>query len=428
MQLVNAEIIDDRTEYSCSSNDSCSWVQYQNKRFDFYDNRWITNQEFTKISREKLNDDLTYEFLDNSSVTITPVLSINGNLVRLRDSNSLFRESLGYQQFLVSKRFYNKFYAEFNTQLNLDRIGYQISSNYPITAVTYEYLREGVYITNESLPYVNVTDLYIGKLKFSFVDLVEAGYNIEFDRKTNTIWIFLEDKEGRIRIDPIEYIFSDNPDGHCVRAVVGGCSSCISGTSTNLIGKQYPLGGSNTRYIGVVTFNTSSLGDLGVTQDDIDLAQVRIYSQQYINQFNCGGIPSNHNVRYDFKSIVESSLTCSDYNSFPINGAVYDWGTSTGWKFALVNISSVNVTGDSDYSLNPLWSDCSAQRQRRTHTWRASEYSDPDYGPHLNITYNLMGGDNFVGNMKRSVFPLVLLLSMILISMNGGKNDIKKEE
>lgn len=406
---VSAEIINERSS-QIQNRDSYTLTTWEHKRWHNYSGTWLNYRNATNISEDgTITKTINQNYADGTQINITPFVYYNEEILDLNSVSSLTRNLLDLQIDYGKTDYDSKFLAEINVITGLGRVGYKIQSNKNLSYINEFYSRQ-------EITKIIVDNMY----EISYKDLVDSGYTTSYDSDNDIIWVISSSLSGRIVLDPVVTYYSDSQDGHCGEEVGGSCLSCVSGSTPAILGKWYPLGGFNTRYVGFLSFNTSGLNTLGVTPSDITDVKVGVYSQSYTNQFNCGGGAGSTNVRYDYyHNYIGSSLTCSDFSGLWTSGKNTNWGTSTGWKINSPVIASINISGDSDYRLVSGWNDCTGARQRRTHQWRTSEYSGTSFDPYINITYSLSNPYfNILKNQTNPTTPFLSNNTNIFVEVN----------
>ena len=375
-----AEILDERTELSCNGR-SCSWTQTQGKRFHEYENNHYYFNEY--ITSQESQGALSQESLDNTEVTLTPLVEYNNQEIEITNLSSVIGNQLNYQTTVDQYRDDTKFSINFNTLENLNRIGFKVTSNKDISYRTYNYTPEGVYDEDNFIQY-EVTDLIIDELGYSFTDLIESGFEIEYDKENDILWINLEGLEGNIDADPIYSFYSESTDSS-LQFVGGSCSGSIyNTTSTFRITDDHqlapPADMSEQAYL---MFNTSSISE------DVTLlsASVKVYASLFKSTRRYS---PTWNINYYSNESYIGDLDCNDV--FYRGEGTSDWGGTTGFKTKFINHTWINTTGYTNYRLLDGWTPSTGQYAYVE--VRASEYSGTTYDPLLQVLYETPVGDN----------------------------------
>jgi hypothetical protein len=213
VDCVSAEILNEKNERECNGN-KC-WVNSYNAEVfpKLLNKYWYFNEIHDITPLDNLGT--RYSYADGTIVTMVPMVEIDGKIKELNTVPTISDTPLKYVSIITKERDQTKFKIEFDNIIGLSRIGFRVLSNQPIKYIDYEYLKSGIY-DNENPPYYhNVTDLQILDTRLSFVDLIENGYNIEFDKLNNILWIDLTDKPNtRLEADPTQYRFAKTTDGY----------------------------------------------------------------------------------------------------------------------------------------------------------------------------------------------------------------------
>jgi hypothetical protein len=289
----------------CSGGE-CTWIQHSGKKFEEYDNDFWVYGDFLSISED--NYDLKYSYEDGTEITLIPVIDAGNAEISLKNVSTETGNLINYSSLVDEGRDLAKFTVEFNKINNIDRIGFEIQSNDDIEYIDYDYIKEGIYDDDPTT--YSVTDVVSNGKRYSFIDLIESGFDIEFDKKTNTLWIDVSELSGRIEADPATSFFSESQDGHCIYTIGPPytCTTCLPSQTTSVVGKDGGLGTPKAFY-GINTFNTSSLPD-----DSTITSVISSIYRHSLTQSNCGD--STHNVRYDNGTdVIGSTLACVDMNN-----------------------------------------------------------------------------------------------------------------
>lgn len=427
INAVNAQILDENTEVNCNKG-LCNWTQTMGKRFHEYNGSYTYFNEY--INSVSLSNVIGQISLSGTQVNLIPILNHNSQNVELSDISPIVGTQLDYNTFVDIQRDGSKFTIEFNMVEGLNKIGFRVESNKPIRYIDYNYTPEGIYeVSNaislnpfepvepiESIPIYEVTDLVIGELRYSFVDLIENGFNISYDKRRDILWIDLQGMEGHIVADPTYSFYSDNTDA-CLEWGGGICSATnpvYDTTSTLRITDDhtfaFPADMSQQAYF---MFNTSTLPDDAI----LTIASLKHYVSGY---FASRGYRLTWNIHYYSNQSYFGDLDCGD-KATDYEGTS-NWGGTIGAKTLWMNVSRINKTGYTNYRLLDGWTPVTPQ-------WayvqvRTSEYAGTIYDPQLLILYELPIEEEPL-KKKKQVYPYILLLIMLFTVLNMKNGERK---
>ncbi|MCD4759279.1 DNRLRE domain-containing protein [archaeon] len=376
IETQTTTILDERTEQTCNKT-TCEWTQTMGKRFHEYENDFYYFNEY--ITSQESQGNFNQESLDNTEVTLTPIINYQDQEIEITNLSSIIGNQLNYQTTIDQYRDNTKFSINFNTLENLNKIGFKITSNKEINYRTYNYTPEGSYNEGSFVQY-EVTDLIIDELRYSFTDLIESDFEIEYDKRSDILWINLEGLGGNIDADPTYSFYSDNTDA-CLRFTGGSCDAInpVYNTSSTLNIKDDRTSALfAVKEVAFFMFNTSTIADDAI----LSLASIKFYAQGYVASRD---YTPTYNVHYYSNMSYFGDLDCND-KAFTGEGTK-DWGGTTGAKTHFVNVSNINVTGYTNYRLLDGWTPTTPQYAYIV--VRTSEYTGTTSDPQLLIQYEI---------------------------------------
>jgi len=425
-------IIDEKTEVQCN-NGVCSWTQTQGKRFQEYNGEYLYFEEF--MDSASISNIIGQNTLSGTQVSLMPVVSLNDEQYNLGDVPSLMGDQISFETFVNNGRDETEFTVNLNVVDGMDRVGYRVVSNEPISYISYNYTPSGVYETEpinsfnpsitpsvDEIPVYWVTDLVIGDLSYSFVDLIEDGYNFTYNRRTDTLWIDLTNHSGNIDIDPIYSFYSDSTDGSLyLRGIPSACISAVDTATTTLrIEDDNILAPLYKTWVAFFMFNTSTIDESA----NLLASSLKVYAHNYRSTKRY--TPTWDVDYYSGKTYLDT-LDCSDFFLVSTNEGDSDWAGTTGSKTLFVNLSNINITGYTNYRLRDGWTPPAGKYGRIT--VRTSEFAGTASDPILQVLYEeTVEEEEFIGIENKQVYPVLLLVMMIFVATNQARKRDEKEE
>nr|MBA4405245.1 hypothetical protein [Nanoarchaeum sp.] len=372
-------ILDERTEQTCNGN-TCEWTQYAGNKFYNYNNEFYYFSDYTTSHESEGN--FNQNTLGNTEITLTPVVNYQDSDVEIADLPNIIGDQLNYRTTVNQYRDNTKFSINFNTLENLNRIGFKVTSNKPIRYFDYNYTPEGIYeidpVRPVEIPNYQMTDLIIGELRYSFVDLVESNFDIEYDKTNDILWINLEGLDGNIEADPVYTFYSESQDGSLYFNPT--CSGAMYDTANTLSVAADSYVNPAIIYYAYFMFDTSTINNYYT----LNSSSLTIYAHSYASTKYYNPV---WNVSYSSNKGYLGSLDCSDSPEETVYNPEgwFNYNGTTSWKSTSINVSSINTTGFTNFELIPGWTPAAGQYGDLK--LRTSEY--PSYQPYLNITYTI---------------------------------------
>ena len=395
---VSAEIIDEKTEKSCVDG-SCELIYYSSDVFKEYNDQFWTFEDFSSgyVTEDY---DIVYNYEDGTQITLTPFGIYKGNKYYIKDLDPSIQAQIDFNTILEDFRDDSKFTINMKKVKFLTAIGFQVTSNKPIAEFVQEYPESGIFDEFNPPEIYSVTELQIGGIGFSYLDLLENGFDVSYSNYEFLIDISDRPDNSIIDLDPLSTYYSKASDGFWT--LNPACSASSTGT-TYLIGSSLTVG--DKEFIGAENYNTSLI------PDDATINEIRI--QHYVNtKFATRGFtPSSWDVlhKYDGKEFA-TPLSCTDYIiTEPF--VQIDHG-STGWKNYTIDTTKINVSGFTGYSYTDTWGGELTGIQEAYIAIRTSEYTGTTYDPRITINYTEYVAPVDDEEPKEPVWDAILIFSL----------------
>lgn len=362
--LVNAEILTETSERECS-NGKCLYSTYEGKMFHYENNRYYYFNEYVTLTPSSYN--LIYQ-TPTSRVNLTTYVTYAGTDRDISTLSSSVRNQLDYQTQLTRLKNEYKFNVTFSrtaTTNSLSRIGYRFNTASRITPT-------------------DRNSVIIGNIEYSYQDLIDNKFIVDYDTRTNTLWITTTSLNGFVRLDPLSSFYSLSNDGYLAYAETD-LSTCIGNQSTSTtIDLGHPAISPLNRNHGMLEFNTSTIA----SNQTLNQSTVEVYVGAYGSNCNV----NTEEIEYWTKGGNFGSLTCSDdIQSSGVYIGTVNFNKATGWKVKTVPVVYVNRTSSTLFELVSGWLRLSCvDGQSNYYRTRMSEFTGTTTDPIMKVwTYDV---------------------------------------